>query len=101
MFISAVNLKSYCRKVTYLFIVCRETEEVADTEKIIDSEKQEEAADTNKENTAEVAEEEEPEKEVCEITCLSWFVIIRYVDVILFYRESLLELFLLFVQKWI
>lgn len=40
-----------------------ETEEVADTEKIIDSEKQEEAADTNKENTAEVAEVKEPEKE--------------------------------------
>ena len=49
------------------------------------------AAGTKK--TAEVAEEEEPEKEVSEITCLSCFVIIRYVDVILFYKESLLELF--------
>ena len=68
MFISTVNLKL---SSTYVFIVCRETEEVADTEKIIGSEKQEEAAGTNKENTAEVAEEEEPEKEVREITCLT------------------------------
>ena len=76
-----------------MFIVFRETEKVADTKMIIDSEKQEVAAGTNKKNTAEVAEEEEPEKEVCKIACVSWFVIIRYVDVILFYRESLLELF--------
>ena len=59
---------------TYVFFVCRETEKVADTKMIIASEKKDVAAGTNKKNTAEVAEEEEPEKEVCEITCLSWFV---------------------------
>ena len=45
--------------------VCRETEEpVTETEKIVESDKQEDAADANKENTVEVAEEKEPEEKV-------------------------------------